>query len=195
MTDTNPAHNQTPDSPSADAAAEGATPTVEATQDGPSLAEQLEAAKKEATNFQAHYLRAMADLENYRKRAIREKDEIRQYGVTRVLEDLLPVVDNLNLGLSAARLPNAELKTLVGGVEMVLSQFKTALDGHGLKEISPAGQPFDPHQHEAISHLPSTEVPAEHVLTVVRTGYSLNGRLLRPATVVISSGPAPKDTA
>ena len=71
---------------------------------------------------------------------------------------------------------------------------KTALANHGLKEISPAGLPFDPHQHEAISHLPSKDVKDEHVLTVVRTGYSLNGRLLRPASVVISSGPAGKET-
>ena len=73
---------------------------------------------------------------------------------------------------------------------MVLAQLKTALANHGLKEINPLGQPFDPHQHEAISHEPSRDVQEEHVLSVVRTGYSLNGRLLRPASVVVSSGPA-----
>ena len=67
-------------------------------------------------------------------------------------------------------------------------QLKSALANHGLKEINPVGQPFDPHQHEAISHQPSQKVKAEHVLTVVRTGYTLNGRLLRPASVVVSSG-------
>jgi molecular chaperone GrpE len=82
------------------------------------------------------------------------------------------------------------VKSLVGGLDMVVAQLKSALANHGLKEISPADQPFDPHQHEAISHEPSAEVKAEHVLTVVRTGYSLNGRLLRPAAVVVSSGPA-----
>jgi len=73
---------------------------------------------------------------------------------------------------------------------MVLTQLKTALTNHGLKEINPAGQPFDPHQHEAISHQPSNDVGEEHVMHVTRTGYSLNGRLLRPASVVVSSGPA-----
>ena len=72
---------------------------------------------------------------------------------------------------------------------MVLTQFKSALGNHGLKEIHPAGQPFDPHQHEALSHAPSPDVKAEHVLNVIRTGYSLNGRLLRPASVIVSSGP------
>ena len=108
----------------------------------------------------------------------------------RVLEDVFPVLDTLALAITAAKQPKADLKSLVGGVDMVLAQLKSALASHGLKEISPAGQPFDPHQHEAISHQPSKDVKEEHVLTVVRTGYSLNGRLLRPASVVISSGPA-----
>ncbi len=158
--------------------------------EGPSLEEQLAAAKKEASENYNRYLRVTADMENYRKRVIREKDELRQYAATRVLEDLMPALDNLSLGLSAAKQPNADTKTIVGGVEMVLSQLKNALAQHGLKEINPLGQPFDPHQHEAISHMPSAEIPAESVMVVVRTGYSLNGRLLRPASVVVSGGPA-----
>ena len=106
-----------------------------------------------------------------------------------MLQDIFPVLDTLSLANSAAKQPNADLKSLIGGVEMVLSQLKSALSAHGLKEISPVGQPFDPHQHEAISHQPSKDVKEEHVLSVVRTGYSLNGRLLRPASVIVSSGP------
>jgi len=134
-------------------------------------------------------MRAVADLENFRRRAVREKDELKQIVTGRVLEDLLPAVDNLALGLAAAKQPNADLKSLVGGIDMVLAQLRSALASHGLKEINPVGQPFDPHQHESISHQPSADVKEEHVLTVVRTGYSLNGRLLRPAAVVVSSGP------
>jgi molecular chaperone GrpE len=156
----------------------------------PSPEEQLAAAKKEAADNYARYLRAVADLENYRKRTVREKDELRQYAATRVLEDLLPVLDNLALGLAAAKQTGAEMKGLIGGVEMVMAQLKAALANHGLVEIDPAGQAFDPHRHQAISHQPSASVPAEHVLTVVRTGYALNGRLLRPASVIVSSGPA-----
>ena len=150
----------------------------------------LAVARGEAAANRDAYLRAMADLENFRRRTVREKDELRQFAASRVLEDLLPALDNRALGLAAAKAPSADLKTLTGGVEMVLTQLKSALANHGLKEISPAGQAFDPHQHEAISHAPSSEVKAEHVLTVVRTGYSLNGRLLRPASVIVSSGQA-----
>jgi molecular chaperone GrpE len=152
--------------------------------------EQLAAAKSEAAENYNRYLRAVADLENYRKRTVREKDELRQYAATRVLEDLLPVLDNLALGLAAAKQKGAEMKGLIGGVEMVMVQLKAALANHGLVDINPVGQPFDPHRHQAISHQPSADIPAEHVLTVVRTGYALNGRLLRPASVIVSSGAA-----
>jgi molecular chaperone GrpE len=130
----------------------------------------------------------MADLENFRRRTVREKEELRLFASSRLLEDLLPALDNLGLALAAARQPKADLKGLASGVELVQQQFKASLAAHGLKEINPIGQPFDPHQHEAISHQPSADVKPEHVMTVVRTGYSLNGRLIRPASVVVSSG-------
>ena len=85
--------------------------------------------------------------------------------------------------------PLVEYLLRLGDDRLVLGQLRTALANHGLKEINPLGQPFDPHQHEAIAHQPS-EMPAEQVAAVVRTGYSLNGRLLRPASVMVSSGPA-----
>jgi molecular chaperone GrpE len=151
-------------------------------------AEQIAAAKKEAAANHDRYVRAVADLENFRRRTVREMDELRLYAASRLLEDLLPALDNLALGLAAAKQPNADLKALAGGVELVQQQLKGALAAHGLKEINPMGQPFDPHQHEAISHAPSHDVEAERVLTVVRTGYILNGRLLRPASVIVSSG-------
>ena len=153
------------------------------------LAAQLAAAKAEAAANYDKFLRTAADLENFRRRTARDKDDLRTAATGRVLEDIFPVLDTLAMAVSAARQPNADVKSLVGGVEMVLAQLKTALSNHGLKEIAPApGQPFDPHQHEAISHQPSNDVKEEHVLSVVRTGYSLNGRLLRPAAVIISSG-------
>jgi molecular chaperone GrpE len=159
----------------------------------PDLAAQLAAAKAEAAANFDKFMRTAADLENFRRRTVREKEDLRTTATGRVLEDIFPVLDTLGLAIGAAKQPNADLKSLVGGVEMVLTQLKTALTSHGLKEINPAGQPFDPHQHEAISHLPSADVKEEHVLTVVRTGYMLNGRLLRPASVVISSGPAKEE--
>lgn len=159
----------------------------------PDLAAQLAAAKAEAAANHDRFMRVAADLENFRRRTVREKDELKTVATGRVLEDIFPVIDNLALAVTAAKQPGADVKSLVGGVEMVLAQLKSALSTHGLKEIHPAGQPFDPHQHEAISHLPSADVKEEHVLSVVRTGYSLNGRLLRPASVVVSSGPAKEE--
>lgn len=157
---------------------------------GGDLAAQLEAAKAEAAANYDKFMRTAADLENFRRRTMREKEDLRTTATGRVLEDIFPVLDTLAMAIAAARQPNADLKSLVGGVDMVLTQLKNALLNHGLKEINPAGQPFDPHQHEAISHQPSKDVKEEHVLNVVRPGYSLNGRLLRPAGVVVSSGPA-----
>jgi molecular chaperone GrpE len=153
------------------------------------LAVHLEAAKAEAAANYDKFVRTAADLENFRRRTAREKEELRTAATGRVLEDIFPVMDTLALAINAAKQPNAEVKSLVGGIDMVLNQLKSALASHGLKEINPVGQPFDPHQHEAISHQPSKEVKEEHVMNVVRTGYSLNGRLLRPASVVVSSGP------
>jgi molecular chaperone GrpE len=134
------------------------------------LAAELSVAKAEAAANYDKFVRTAADLENFRRRAIREKDELKQIITGRVLEDLLPALDNLALGLAAAKQPNADLKSLTGGIDMVLAQLRSALASHGLKEINPAGQPFDPHQHESLSHQPSADVKEEHVLTVVRTG-------------------------
>lgn len=181
------------DTKNATPASEGGqtTPAAEATPVSDDAA--LAAAKKEAADNYERYLRSVADLENFRRRTVKEKDELRQFGTKNVLEDLLPVMDNLALGIAAAKQPNADLKSLTSGVEMVLNQFKSALSGHGLKEIAAAGQPFDANFHESLSAQPSADVPEGHVLNVVRTGYTLNGRLLRAASVVVSSGPAKAD--
>jgi molecular chaperone GrpE len=158
-------------------------------------AEALAAAKTEASENYNRYLRAVADLENFRRRTVREKDELRQFAASGILEDLLPVVDNLRLALIAAKQPNADVTSLTGGVEMVLTQLKTAMAAHGLKEIDPAGQAFDANLHEAIAAQPNAEIAEGTVANVVRPGFSLNGRLLRPASVVVSSGPAKEENA
>src|SRR5580658_10370308 len=136
----------------------GETPAPEQTQGAPAPAEQLAAAKKEAAENHDRYLRAVADLENFRRRSVREKEELRLFAASRLLEDLLPALDNLALGLASASQPKADLKSLANGVELVQQQLKSALQAHGLKEINPVGEAFDPHQHEAISHEPSNTV-------------------------------------
>ncbi len=155
----------------------------------PKLDDQIAAAKQEAAASYDRYTRAVADLENFRKRTLREKEELRLYALSGLLEDVIPILDNLGLGLAAAK-QQTDVKSIVDGVSLTLEQFKTTLVRHGLKEVNPAGQRFDPNFHECISHQPSAEVGEEHVIQVVRLGYTLNSRLLRPASVIVSSGPA-----
>jgi len=153
------------------------------------LEEQLEQSRKETAAAKEAHLRSVADLENFRRRMVREKEDLRAFAAVNVVEELLPVLDNLGFALTAARADNAELKSITDGVEMVGAQFKTALGRHGLKEINPANEAFDPNRHEALSQLPSDDVAEGTVLQVVRIGFSLNGRLLRPASVIVSGGP------
>lgn len=171
---------ETPELPANPVAAPTPLPTPE---------EQITAAKKETTAAQERYLRAVADLENFRKRSVRDKDELRQFANSGLMEDLIPVLDNLGLGLAAARTQQADGQSVADGVTLVLDQLKSTLTRHGLKEVNPAGEIFDPNQQECISHQPSDEFASEMVMQVVRLGYTLNGRLLRPASVIVSSGP------
>jgi molecular chaperone GrpE len=166
-----------------------ATPEAAAPAAAPKPDELLAAAKQEAAANYDRYMRAVADLENFRKRTLREKDELRQFAASGLMEDVIPVLDNLSLGLAAAK-SQTEVKAIVDGVVLVLEQLKTTLGRHGLKEIKPDGQKFDPNFHECISHQPSPATAEEHVMQVVRPGYTLNGRLLRHASVIVSSGPA-----
>ncbi len=181
-----------PEAAGAAAGAEAAASAAPAS--GPSPEEQIAVAKKEAAENYERYLRSVADLENYRKRAVRDREDAAHRAATRILEDLIPVLDNLGHALAATKAANADLKTLAGGVEMIATQLKGALASHGLAEVAPLGQPFDPNLHEAIAHQPSAEVASDHVAVVTRVGYTLNGRLVRAASVVVSSG-APEKPA
>lgn len=154
------------------------------------LEEQLEAAKAEAAENYKNYLRSVADLDTYRRRVMREKDELKQYAISGLLEDFLPVYDNLGLGLMSAE-QSADPNIVVQGIEMVLGQFKKLLEENGITEIAPkSGDDFDPNQEEAFQTQPSEEVEEGKVLSTMRKGFSLNGRLIRPASVVVSGGPA-----
>ncbi len=156
----------------------------------PTLEQQLAAAKAEAAENYGSYLRAVAYLDTYRRRVMREKDELKQYAKSGVLEAFLPVYDNLALGLMSAE-SSADPKVIVQGIQMVLAQFKNLLEENGIKEICPGkGDDFNPNQEEAFQTQPSAEVAEGKVLAVMRKGFSLNGRLIRPASVVVSGGPA-----
>lgn len=158
----------------------------------PELSE-LEKAQLEATEMKSRYLRSVADLENYRKRITREKQEIIRSAAANVVESLLPVLDNMKLGLQAAE-NHPEAKDVTVGFKMVDDQLKRSLSEQGLEELIPDGEVFDPNLHECIAHQPSEDVKEDHIIQTVRAGYRLNERLIRAANVIVSSGPAKADS-
>jgi molecular chaperone GrpE len=132
-------------------------------------------------------MRAAADLDNYRKRAAREKEDAIQYANVRLLERLLPVIDHFELGLAEAR-KAGEGSALLSGMEMVFKQLQDFLAEQGVQTIDAVGQTFDPHQHDALAQEESADIPEGKITKQLRKGYKLKERLLRPANVVVSKG-------
>jgi len=133
------------------------------------------------------YLRTAAELENVRKRAARDQENARKYGVEKLAGDLLAVLDSLEAGLEAGA--NAAVEDLLAGKAATLNLLRSALEQHGVSEVDPEGEQFNPELHEAMSMQPSTTAEPGSVLTVVQKGYELNGRLLRPARVIVAMEP------
>lgn len=145
--------------------------------------------KAEVDKFKDLALRAQADLENYRKRAIREKEDAIRYANINLLEKLLPILDNFELGLNAARAAT-DPSSIVQGMAMVEKQLQDFLQSHGVELVPTEGEVFDPNRHEAVSHEHSHEIPEGHVVRQLRKGYKLKDRLLRASTVTVSKGAA-----
>jgi molecular chaperone GrpE len=136
-------------------------------------------------------LRSQADFENYKKRSAREKDDAIKYANSSLLERLLPIVDNFELGLAAAR-DEGEASPVFSGMSLVLKQLNDFLVDNGLQPIDAVGQKFDPNLHEAIAHEPSEQAPEGSIIRQTRRGYRYKDRLLRPTSVVVSKGPPSK---
>lgn len=133
-------------------------------------------------------LRAAADLENYKKRAQKEKEEVQKFGSEKLLRDMLPVFDNFDRALDHATTA-ADFDSFKKGVQMIRKQFEDALGKHGVKSFSAKGEVFDPTRHEAMSAAETTDMPPNHVFSEVLRGFTLNERLVRPALVVVSRAP------
>lgn len=152
------------------------------------LLEQITKLQDEVGQHKDRYLRSVADMENLRKRMARDKEDIRRRATASLIEDLLPALDNMQMGLSSAD-QHPEAKEIAKGFEMVSAQIKQILQSHGLDPIEPAaGEAFDPHIHESVALQPHDEIEEQHVISLMRVGYKLNDNLLRPASVVVSSG-------
>ena len=173
---------------------EPAPPETTARSDTPLTPQQIEELKQKAAKADEHWdrlLRTTADLENFKKRAARERQDAIRFANASLFEKLIPALDNFDMAMAAAN--NAEghsMESLKTGVAMIYNQLKAALADAGLEEIDATNQPFDPNLHEAVSHQDSADLPEGQVLQQLRKGYKLKERLIRPASVVVSRKPA-----
>ena len=185
-----------PNSP-AGGSGRGAADDTEATAVMPGNAFQPEANAHEAAlaaatakadeNFN-QYVRALAEFDNYRKRASRDLESAQRYAIERFAQELLPALDGFELAIANAA--GSDLKSILEGQQATLRLLKKAFDKAGIAELAPAaGTAFNPNEHEAMVAQPSAAYPANAVLETVQKGYALNGRVLRPARVIVSRAP------
>jgi molecular chaperone GrpE len=181
-------HEKSGNSGGGEAQAEGLPTVVPST---PEKIEQLKERAAKADEYWDRLLRQTADLENYKKRAVRERQDAVAYANESLLTKLLPVMDAFEMALAANANPKepAAAQSLQAGIVMVSNQLKTILADSGLEEINAAGKPFDPNVHEAISQEQTNEVPEGRVLRQIRKGYRFRNRLLRAAGVVVARKP------
>jgi len=173
----------------ADDASEEAGEGGEDGEDGPSevdaIREELEGAKKEASEKQDQYLRIMAEFENFKKRVQKESIESRKYANEELLKAMLPVIDNLERALEHGD-NDAEDDPMVEGIRMVQKQFLETLTKFGVSQVEAMGEPFDPNFHEAMMQIATDDCPPNTVVTEIAKGYLFNDRLIRPAMVGVS---------
>ncbi|WP_158175151.1 nucleotide exchange factor GrpE [Grimontia hollisae] len=149
----------------------------------------LEASEAKVKEQQDSVLRARADVENMRRRTEQEIDKARKFALERFANELLPVIDNMERAVEMADRENETLKPMVEGVELTLKTMKDAVEKFGLKELNPQGEPFNPEFHQAMSIQESEEHAPNTVMLVMQKGYELNGRVVRPAMVMVSKAP------
>jgi molecular chaperone GrpE len=167
----------------------------QASDDIATTAAHAAALSAELHDMKDRYLRAVAETENLRKRAERERIEAGQFAIQRFAKDLLEVADNFRRALDAVTLEARktlppQVANVLVGIEATEAQMLTIFERHQLKRLSPKGEKFDPHLHQAIAEAPHAETPEGHVIEVAQMGFTLAGRLIRPAMVVVSKGSA-----
>lgn len=163
--------------------AEASDPAVDGSED---LAGQLEQARAKAEENWNQVLRARAELENLRRRQSSELEKAHKFALDGFVRELLQVQDSLELGHEAAQDEGANLEKLREGTELTLKLLNDVMAKFGVESIQPEGQPFNPEFHQAMSVLPRDDVAPNTVVTVIQKGYTLNGRLVRPALVMVS---------
>jgi molecular chaperone GrpE len=190
MAEQKPEHNDDPteaqSTTPAEEAQEEATEAATAPEDAElTLEEEVERLEADLAEAKDAALRAQADAANVQRRAEQEIDKARKFALDRFVGELLPVVDNMERGLSAAADSGADA-TITEGLELTLKSFMDALKKAGVEVVDPQGEPFDPQLAQAMSMVPNPDVEPNTVIAVMQKGYTLNGRLVRPAMVMVS---------
>ncbi len=154
------------------------------------LKSELEKKNKEAKENHDKYLRAYAEFENYKKRAVKDQNEFLKFANEKLIKELLPAIDNLERAVEHAKGNSQKeeeaIKGLIAGVELILKQFKDILVNFDVTELKSIGEPFDPAKHEAVSHIETDEYADNIIINEFQKGYLLNSRLLRPALVSVA---------
>ena len=178
------------DAPDASAGDPDATTVLDGGAFRPDLAaleQELAALRQKAEENFNQYVRVLAEFDNFRKRAARDLESARAYAVERFAQELLPALDGFELALANAR--HADAKSLLEGQAATHRLLLKAFEKAGIAELDPAGKPFNPAEHEAMLAEPSGAQPPDTVLRTVQKGYALNGRVLRPARVIVARAP------
>ncbi len=147
---------------------------------------QLEELQEQVASYRDQALRAQAELQNVRRRAEKDVESAHKYGLEKFAQDLVPVVDNLERAVQIADRNNEHLKPFIEGIDLTRKSFFDALKKHGLESIDPHGEPFNPQYHQAMAMIEKPDAEPNTVIEVMQRGYLLNGRLVRPAMVVVS---------
>ncbi|MGY3915260.1 nucleotide exchange factor GrpE [Aeromonas australiensis] len=150
------------------------------------LEAQLEAAQQASAEERERAIRAVAEMENLRRRAAQDVEKAHKFALEKFAGELLPVLDNLERAIELADKENDALKPMIEGVELTLKSMQSSVAKFGLVALDPTNQAFDPNAHQAMSMVPSADVAPNTVIAVMQKGYELNGRVIRPAMVMVS---------
>ncbi len=150
------------------------------------LEAQLEAAQQASLEERERAIRAVAEMENLRRRAAQDVEKAHKFALEKFAAELLPVLDSLERAIELADKENDTLKPMIEGVELTLKSMQSGVAKFGLVALDPTNQPFDPNAHQAMSMVPSADVAPNTVIAVMQKGYELNGRVIRPAMVMVS---------
>jgi len=165
---------------------EGSEANISASNEEESIERQLERTQETVKDYWDQIMRLKAEMENNRKRAIRDVENAHKFALKNFTEALLPVIDSMDMGQQAAAAENASLDSIIEGTNMTETMFAQVLEKHGLKRLNPVGEKFNPEQHQAISMIEDENVKSDHVISVMQKGFSLNDRLVRPAMVIVA---------